>query len=69
MVNLNLPDISGVQEKVNRFLIRIFSARIKSNLLSYLTGPCFTGLKNSEAVDPACRKRRLLGTYQLQSDC
>ena len=26
-------------------------------------------LKNSEAVYPACRKRRLLGTYQLQSDC
>ena len=26
-------------------------------------------LKNSEAVYPACRKRRLLGTYRLQSDC
>ena len=26
-------------------------------------------LKNSEAVYPACHKRRLLGTYQLQSDC
>ena len=26
-------------------------------------------LKNSEAVYPACCKRRLLGTYQLQSDC
>ena len=26
-------------------------------------------LKNSDAVYPACRKRRLLGIYQLQSDC
>ena len=26
-------------------------------------------LKNSKAVYPACRKRRLLDTYQLQSDC
>ena len=26
-------------------------------------------LKNSEAVYQACRKRGLLGTYQLQSDC
>ena len=28
-----------------------------------------TGYQNSEAVYPACRKRRLLGTYQLQSNC
>ena len=33
------------------------------------TSPCFTGYQNSEAVYPACRKRRLLGTYQLQSNC
>ena len=25
--------------------------------------------KNSEAVYLACRKRRLLGAYQMQSDC
>ena len=39
------------------------------NLVLLLYPPCFTGYQNSEAVYPACRKRRLLGTYQLQSDC
>ena len=40
-----------------------------SYMYVHVYAPCFTGLKNSEATYPACRKRRLLGTYQLQSDC
>ena len=39
----------------------------ENTVLSYLL--CFTSYQNSEAVYPACRKRRLLGTYQLQSNC
>ena len=38
-------------------------------LYLYLPSICGASLvsKNSEAVHPACHKRRLLGTYQLQS--
>ena len=46
--------------------VRLFCALHR---LSNRALPCFTGYQNSEAVYPACRKRRLLGTYQLQSNC
>ena len=47
-----------------RFLVR----PVTPTVLNYLEA-FFVFTKNSEAVYPACRKRRLLGTYQLQSDC
>ena len=45
------------------------AVRNVSSILSRLLFGVLLRLKNSEAVYPACRKRRLLGTYQLQSDC